>query len=755
MKRTTLITVAAVAALVVALAALGVKRVPPGHQGVRIAGSGAKTFSPGIHFVPPFGGAFVVYPAGTVEMRFPREGVYDARSKNGEKAGVALELRLDIGQGKGGAIHHEFGGDLPGRLSELVGEALAIEAALWSPSESAREALAAAVVGEIEPALERAGISVAAYRIAAWEGSAAGAATAAPASRTPLRKVIFIGVDGGDWEFIKPLVADGRLPHFKRLLEEGSAGPLRSIEPLLSPLVWTSIATGRLPEDHGILNFTVVDPQTGKKVPITRMYRKTDAVWNFLGDYGRKTDIVGWLASHPAEDINGVMVTDRVGYLAYADAGGEGTLAPGSVSPLARAGEIAGFVVKSKDVAYEDFRKILDLDREEFDKNKGIPFDPKNPVNNLIMLYASVRTYDNIARHLLAEDKPDFLGVYFEWCDAVGHLFMTYSPPRLDWVDERDYEKYKNVMIETYMLQDRIIGDYMAMCGDETVIVIASDHGFKSGAGRPRLSGEIAGGHAAFWHQPLGILALWGNGIRRGYSVEGASVLDVAPTLLALQGLPQASDMPGKVVLDAFEDSLAARVDKTVLATLGRARGGSSTPEGAGAADEEALKKLEALGYITPENPDAYNNLGQRYQEQGEYEKAIEQFTKALAINPNFPSALNNIGVCYGRVKRYDLAEASFRKALSLKKNDVYAMNNLAILFLETGKLEDAARFGEMAVQTEPNYANGHLTLGSVYATAGNLDRAEREFMKVLELDPASGPAKGNLERVRAEKSRR
>jgi tetratricopeptide (TPR) repeat protein len=754
MKRTPLIVIAIVAAAAVAIAALGVKRVPAGHQGVRIASGGAKTFSPGLHFVPP-GGSFVVYPAGAVEMRFPPEGVYEALSRTGERAGVALELRLDIEAGTGGAIHGEFGRDLPGRLTELLREAVEIETARWSAGDAAPETLVGAVVEEIRPALDRAGIALAAYRIAAWEGAKTEARSDGGATTAPLRKVIFIGVDGGDWEIIKPLIAEGRLPNFKRILEEGSAGPLRSIEPLLSPLVWTSIATGRLPEDHGILNFTVVDPKTGKKVPITRLYRKTDAVWNFLGDYGRKVDIVGWLASHPAEDINGVMVTDRVGYLAYADAGeGEG-LAPGSVSPVSRAEEIAGFVVKSRNVAYEEFRGVLDIDRTEFEKNKILPFDPKNPVNNLIMLYASVRTYDSIAKHLLASDRPDLLGVYFEWCDAVGHLFMAYASPRLDWVDAKDYEKFKNVMIETYVLQDRIIGDYMAKCGNETVIVIASDHGFKSGAGRPRLSGEIAGGHAAFWHQPFGMLALWGNGIRRGYAVEGASVLDVAPTLLALQGLPQAADMPGKVLLDAFEDSLGARVNKTVLATLGRARGGGAAPAGAGAADEETLKKLEALGYITPENPDAFNNLGQRYQEQGEYEKAIEQFKKALDINPNFPSALNNIGVCYGRVKRYDLAEASFQKALSLKKNDVYAMNNLAILFLETGKLEEAARYGEMAVETEPNYANGHLTLGSVYATAGNLERAEREFVKTLELDPASRSAKSNLEKVRAGKAGR
>jgi Flp pilus assembly protein TadD len=477
-------------------------------------------------------------------------------------------------------------------------------------------------------------------------------------------------------------------------------------------------------------------------------------VWNMLGDRGRTVDVVGWLATYPAEDINGLMITDRAGYLAYAGATGGGVLAPGVISPQDSAAAIAKLVVKSETLDYDDFRRILDIDRGTFDKMKVIEFDKINPINNLIMLYATARTYQNIARHLLKTNQPDFLGVYFEWCDAVGHLFMTYYPPRLAWVDEKDFEKYKKVMFNTYDLQDRMLGEMMDLCDDETVIMITSDHGFKSGANRPRLSSDIDGGHAAFWHQLDGIVALYGNGIRRGYRIEGAGVIDVAPTILALEGMPQAADMPGKVLMDAFDDSLAARVNRTVVPTLESGKPQQKATVAAGASDEETMKKLEALGYVTTMNPNDYNNLGQRLQAQGQYDKAIEQFKKALEINPNFPGALNNIGVCYGKIKQYDLAEEAFKKVVSLKKTDVYAMNNLAILYMETGRLEDAARYAEMAVSTEPNYSNGHLSLGSIYATQGDLDRAEKEFMRALELDPASRSAKANLERVRAEKSK-
>jgi len=753
MKRSLLIAIVLVGTAAIGLAALVVKRVPAGHQGVRVAESGAKSYGPGLHLIPPFAGAFVVYPAGAVEMRFPNEGVYQALTRTGDGAGVALELRFDTGEKNGERIYREFGKDLSARLSNLVRETVEIETARWSPEDSAPDLLAAAIVDDMRPALASAGIAVVEYRIAAWEGSKGGAAAGSGLSK-PLRKVIFIGVDGGDWQIIRSMIEKGYLPNFKTVVENGATGPLRSIEPILSPLVWTTIATGKLPEEHGILSFTLVDQETGKQLPITRMSRKVDALWNILGDRGRTVDIIGWLASYPAEEINGFMITDRAGYLAYAGATGGGVLAPGIISPADRAGEIAKLVVKSETLEYDDFRRMLDIDRDTFEKEKVIAFDKIKPINNLIMLYATARTYHDIATHLLVTNRPDFLGVYFELCDAVGHLFMSYAPPRLEWVDEKDYEKYKDVMLNTYVLQDRMLGELIELSDDETVIMIASDHGFKSGPNRPRLSSDIRGGHAPFWHQLDGIVACYGKGIRRGYKIEGASVLDILPTILALQGIPQAQDMPGKVIIDAFEDSLASRVDRTVVATLESGKRGEAGEVAAtGPADEEALKKLEALGYITPMNPNDYNNLGQRLQQQGEHEKAIEQFKKALAINPNFPGALNNIGVSYGRIKQYPLAEQSFQKALSLKKNDVYAMNNLAIMYLETGSLDRAAEYGEMAVGTEPNYANGHLTLGSIYATAGDLDRAEREFAKTLELDPASRAAKTNLEKVRMEKS--
>jgi tetratricopeptide (TPR) repeat protein len=445
------------------------------------------------------------------------------------------------------------------------------------------------------------------------------------------------------------------------------------------------------------------------------------------------------------------MVTDRLGYLAYAEADDEANSIRGTVSPEERLEEVTKRVTESSSVTYGEFRRFVNVDRDTFLESRALPFDTQNPINNMIMLYASTMTFASIAAHL-ADARPDFLGVYFELVDATKHLFMRYAPPRQPEIDKGSYDMYKDAVVQAYVVQDSILGQFIERCDDNTVLIVASDHGFKSGTSRPKLGPEIGAGKAAFWHRIDGIVCLYGNGIRGGAGIEGASILDIAPTVLALQGLPKPMDMPGAVLEGALEEDLASRLNRARVATLQRDREIDELALNTGdAATDHALKKLEALGYITPDNPDALNNLGQRYQEEGKYHEAIEEFKKALAINPNFPRALNNLGVCYGHLRQYHEAETSFKRAIELNPTNVQAMNNLAVMYLRLGRFEDARRLGEQSVTVEPNYANGHLTLGSVYATIGELDRAEAEFLKVLEIEPSNKSAESNLRKVRSQ----
>ena len=124
------------------------------------------------------------------------------------------------------------------------------------------------------------------------------------------RKVLVIGWDAADWRVINPLLEKGEMPNLQKLMDNGAYGNVSTLEPAISPMLWTSIATGKRPFKHGIHGFSEPGPD-GKSIrPITIANRNCKAIWNILNQFGKKSNIVGWWPSHPAEPINGVMVSN-------------------------------------------------------------------------------------------------------------------------------------------------------------------------------------------------------------------------------------------------------------------------------------------------------------------------------------------------------------------------------------------------------------------------------------------------------------
>src|SRR5207245_7939890 len=117
-------------------------------------------------------------------------------------------------------------------------------------------------------------------------------------------EVLLIGFDGVDPRILEGLIAAGRLPTFARLQREGAYGRLRSREPLLSPIVWTTILTGRKAQDHGVLDFVEIGIDGGP-VPITSGRRRVAALWNVASEHGLRSGFVGWYGSFRAERVHG------------------------------------------------------------------------------------------------------------------------------------------------------------------------------------------------------------------------------------------------------------------------------------------------------------------------------------------------------------------------------------------------------------------------------------------------------------------
>src|SRR5204863_367627 len=71
----------------------------------------------------------------------------------------------------------------------------------------------------------------------------------------PTRVAIF-AIDGADWELFSELANDGRIPNIKALTQGGASASLQTIQPTVSSMLWTTVATGLQPDRHGVIDFT-------------------------------------------------------------------------------------------------------------------------------------------------------------------------------------------------------------------------------------------------------------------------------------------------------------------------------------------------------------------------------------------------------------------------------------------------------------------------------------------------------------------
>jgi predicted AlkP superfamily phosphohydrolase/phosphomutase len=122
----------------------------------------------------------------------------------------------------------------------------------------------------------------------------------APQSKSASR-LLLIGWDAADWQVIHPLLDAGTMPNLKRLVEGGVMGNLASLSPMLSPILWTSIATGKRAYGHGVHGFVEPLPDRSGLRPVGTRTRTCKAIWNIVSQSGRPSVICGWQASHPAE----------------------------------------------------------------------------------------------------------------------------------------------------------------------------------------------------------------------------------------------------------------------------------------------------------------------------------------------------------------------------------------------------------------------------------------------------------------------
>lgn len=380
------------------------------------------------------------------------------------------------------------------------------------------------------------------------------------------RRIVLFGVDGLSPDLLRDALARSPQPVFSRLLRRGAHGPLGTLRPTEAPPLWTTILTGRLPRDHGVKSFATyrlrgsttaydllpsfafvsVLERAGLVTtePVTSRNRRRRPLWSALNAFSVPAGFVRMWGSFPTERVQGFLLSHYFHLLGPDKTRGADTLFPRDLLPQALAR-----VVGPEDVDKALLLEFVDASAE----TDGFPWRRELVERAL----APDLTYERAGDVLRSAYDPPFFATYLYGLDVVGHAFLRFAEPaRFGDVGADEVRRYGRVLDRYLSLVGQRLFEAERSLGPDDVLVVVSAYGMEPvPLWRRLLSGrERSGTHAG---APDGLILAVGGGIRAGGQLRGASVLDVAPTLLYLAGLPVGRDMEGRVLAEMVEESFA------------------------------------------------------------------------------------------------------------------------------------------------------------------------------------------------------
>ncbi|MEM7356110.1 MAG: alkaline phosphatase family protein [Acidobacteriota bacterium] len=625
-------------------------------------------------------------------------------------------------------------------------------------------------------------------------------------------KVLVLGLDGLDWKLVRPWVRAGQMPNLARLMEAGTWGDMETLVPTLSPLIWTTMATGVAPDRHGILDFVEKEPQRGLLLPITGRGRLVPAVWNLASALGRTVGVVGWWATWPAERVRGVMISDRL-YYTLTQGISEAVLRqdpPELIFPQERLEEFTELRDRAtQETDWQAVRFFMDIPEAQFASAVAANLGMEDPVDGFRRILAASRTYLGAGLRL-ASEQPDLLMVYLEGTDTLGHLLAPYMPPPTLDVDPVQAATYVAAVPKYFRVVDRWIGRYLEHYPlSESAILVVSDHGFKWSEGRPTGLSGTAGPTAPLWHENEAVFVAAGRGVKRLGRVDlattPASVYDVAPSVMALLGLPLGAGWRGST-LPGVDESTHQPIDYLPLVPPAAYRqqiGSEDLP-----VDPEFIAKLQSLGYlgggasaggtVTPEalptgateppqvdtstaTRGQLNNLAVVKINQKDYAEGERLLRQAIELSPSYPSPHYNLRRIYMETKRYDDADRELWLAVSkglrdaertidraakdydnldLQERTVTLLTeaiehfpdhepfwvHLLVARIRLDQCAEGLDIGRQAVVKFPNSAPAHAFYGLTAGCLGDVPTARAELERSLELNPNQASLRRTLD---------
>jgi predicted AlkP superfamily phosphohydrolase/phosphomutase len=426
-------------------------------------------------------------------------------------------------------------------------------------------------------------------------------------------RVLIIGFDGATWDMFYPAIEKGQMPRLKTLVEQGAHGPLETILPTLTPVVWTTIATGRMPEDHGVVAVVDKDPETGQMRPLDSHSTKVKPMWRIISGQDKDVSIVRWPLTWPVEIVNGEMVSDY----AFQRQRDHRTW------PERLTSRVDMF---QETFTLNDIRNLTGADRFMYEN-----LDPEWQWKLMVLLreYQLDVQFKNVATSLFGEKQRSLSAVYFYSLDALGHNFFKF----LNNQDDFETPDFSGLLMKWCSLYDDFLGDLLDSIDSDTYVIICSDHGMDLALEpqqflifsedtppdtlTPTKAPDLPPGPSydtnpfavnlvytaptgQHTNKPDGVFLIAGPAVVAGKTLSSMHVTEILPTVLYLLGLPVADDFSAKPRLDLFKSDFTSQhsvrriesyeSDHRLLST--------SVSDTYHEEDDLLLNRLQALGYI-------------------------------------------------------------------------------------------------------------------------------------------------------------
>jgi predicted AlkP superfamily phosphohydrolase/phosphomutase len=399
-------------------------------------------------------------------------------------------------------------------------------------------------------------------------------------------RVLLIGIDGASPRVTEFLMEQGRLPNLAAIAREGVSGPLRSAAPISSPRIWNTIATGMVPERHGIVGFARED-ENGSPQLLLSSDRKTPALWNIASAAGLSVGVVNFWNTYPPERIDGVMVSD---HLIAKQIEGRRKISKVAIETP------TGAVIHPESWHARLSRLIeasepLTAFADPFAGNNALPRWVQWKRKELSRRFREDGALVQIALEIETALRPDLMMVLLTGVDRISHfLWGTIEPAELYPPNLRgspsEREAGSKALYSYYDYADALIGKLAEGYGPNDLVMVVSDHGFEAGQALMLLTGVHESEKSI-----NGVLFARGPGIPAGDSTGSVSIRDVTPTILAWLGLPVADDMDGRPAAFLRREA-SERIASYGHLTIERV---SQAPSGV---EDEIIEQLRGLGYV-------------------------------------------------------------------------------------------------------------------------------------------------------------